>query len=138
MGLRSVGKIRHTTVVTLRDPATNKPLAGIDDQPMTVTLHGPYSARYKKVLREQQQTRVATAQEHGGAITISPEEMEAYTIELLVQCIEGWTVTLEGDEIAPVDPDGIRAVLDEFPWVADQLNAALGNTGNFLDRPVSH
>lgn len=135
MSLRSVGATKPTTTIIVRDPETLQPLktiGGKDD--MTVTLHGPYSTHYKQVLREHQQRRT-TEVSLKGSPAMSPEEIDAFSRDLVFQCIESWTVTLEGEEIVPLERDAVYAVFAEFPWLFDALNLALGNLGNFLERP---
>lgn len=135
MSLRDVGAVKDTTVVTLRHPAPGKDLLNADKTPMTVTLHGPYSSRYKAVLREQQQRRVMEAAQRGDAATLTPDEIDEMTQELVSRCIEDWSITLEGDEKLPCTPENVESVLTEFPWLRDQLNIALGNVSAFLEQP---
>jgi hypothetical protein len=134
MSLRDVGTVKETTTVTLYHPATGKDLLNADDTPMTVTVHGPYSRLYKSVMREQQQRRMTDVPRGGarGAI-ITSEDVEAYSHELLVRCIESWQITLEGDEKLAFSRDAVESVLADFPWVRDQLAAAMGNVADFLD-----
>lgn len=138
MSLRSVGKIKDVTTITVCDPITRKPLktvGGAED--MTVTLHGPFSDRYKAVMREQQQRR-ATDPGAGASPTLTRDEIDEYYRELLFKCIDCWTVTLEGDVIVPLDREAVDAVFVEFPWLRDDIDMALGSRGNFLERPKPH
>lgn len=136
MSLRSVGKIKDTTVVTIRHPDPKDNLVNPDGTPMTVTIHGPYSKRYKQVMRDQQQRMAESAA--GGAINMSQDELDTFTDELMVSCIEDWDMTLDGEERLPFDTDTARAVFDEFPWLKDQVNLAFGNVARFLDKPKKH
>lgn len=138
MSLRSVGKTKATTTITVCDPVTRQPLKTIGgEEDMTVTLHGPYSDHYKQVLREQQQRRT-TEMVGKGSPTMSPEELDEFSRDLLFKCIESWTVTLEGDEIVPLEREAVEAVFTEFPWLRDDIDVALGSRGNFLERPKPH
>lgn len=135
MSLRSVGKTKATTSITVCDPVTRQTLKTIGgEEDMTVTLHGPYSDHYKQVLREQQQRRT-TEMVGKGSSTMSPEELDEFSRDLLFRCIKSWTVTLEGDEIVPLEREAVDAVFAEFPWLRDDIDMALGNRGNFLERP---
>lgn len=137
MSLRDVGTIKDTTVVTLKHPATRKPLPNADGTPMTVTVYGPYSARYKAVIREQQQARMGEAV--GDALApLTPDEIEALSDELMVRCIADWHITLEGDEPLPYSPEAAEQVIAEFPWLRDQINAAMGNVATFLEPSKPH
>jgi hypothetical protein len=139
MSLRDVGTVKDTTTITLYHPATGKDLLNADKTPMTVVIHGPYSERYKSVLRDQQQRRMTDISRNSrGAVTMDPEELDAMTRELTARCIEDWSITLEGDEKLPFSRDAVDAVFSEFPWVRDQITAAMGNVADFLDTPKKH
>lgn len=132
MSLKSVGTVKDTTTVTLFHPATGAELPNADKTPMTVTIHGPYSARYKAIIREQQQKRMAEMPATGRAPQLTADELEAFSSDLMARCIEDWNVTLEGDEKLPFTPENVDIVLRDFPWVRDQLSAAMGNIAGFL------
>jgi hypothetical protein len=135
MSLRSVGKIKDTTVVTLRHPNPRENLVHPDGTPMTVTIHGPYSARHKAVLRERQQKWLAQAGSDGGQLGVTSDELDDSARAMVIACVETWDITLEGEDRLPFSPEAVPEVFDEFPWVYDQVAAAMGNIANFLDVP---
>lgn len=135
MSLRDVGAVKDTTSVTLYHPATGKPLLNADKSPMTVLVHGPYSKRYKAVLREQQQARVNDMARGTRRATLDSDEIDAMSNELLVRCVESWDVTLEGDKKLPFSQEAVQSVFAEFPWLRDQLQAVMGNAADFLEPP---
>lgn len=135
MSLQSVGKVKDTTIVTLKHPDPRATLKNPDDSAMTVTLHGPYSKRYKSTLRAQQQARVEEMASSGMDGNLSPEELDAMTRELLAKCIEDWNIWETDDIQLECTPENIEKVFEEQPWILDQLSAALGRSGNFLDAP---
>jgi hypothetical protein len=138
MSLRDVGTVKDTTTITLYHPATGKDLLNADKTPMTVTLHGPYSERYKMVIREQQQRRMTDMTRGGRGTTMDPEELDTMARELTMRCVDDWALTLEGDEKLPFSPQAVESVFTEFPWVRDQITAAMGNVADFLDTPKRH
>lgn len=138
MSLRDVGSVKDTTTFTLYHPDTGSDLLNADETPMTVIIHGPYSKRYKKALRDQQQRRMKHVGRKSRSTTLSPEEIEEMTNDLLLTCIEDWQITLEGDEKLPFSRETAVEVFEEFPWVRDQLNAAMGDVGDFLEKPKTH
>lgn len=133
MSLRAVGSVKETTTLTLYHPATNEDLLNADKSPMTVTVHGPYSSRYKKALRAQQQDRMTTGRGRAKSATLSPEELEAFSEALLIECIEDWQITLEGTKKLAFTPESAAEVFKEFPWVREQISAAMGDVGDFLE-----
>jgi molecular chaperone DnaK (HSP70) len=138
MSLRDVGTVKDTTTITLYHPATGKDLLNADKTPMTITLHGPYSERYKSVLRDQQQRRMTDMTRAAARTSMTPEEVEALSQELLIRCIEDWSITLEGDEKLAFSVDAVESVMAEFPWLKDQVNAAMGNVADFLEPSKKH
>lgn len=137
MSLRDVGTVKDTTTITLYHPATRKPLLNADSTPMTITVHGPYSERYKNVIREQQQRRMNDMTRGDGG-NMTPEEVEALSNDLLLRCVEDWHLTLEGDTTLPYTPDAVEGVMTEFPWLRDQVNTAMGNVAGFLEPSKKH
>lgn len=133
MSLRDVGKVKPTTIVTLTHPDPAQKLRNPDGSPMTVVLHGPYSDRYKTILREQQQRRMAEMADGANVAAMTPDELDEYSRELLAKCVESWNIWLDEDEELIFSPDKVDEVLDEHPWIRDQLNAALGRTSRFLE-----
>jgi hypothetical protein len=139
MSLRDVGTVKDTTVVTLRHPNPRKPdPVNADGTPMTVTVHGPYSARYKKVMRERQQKWLSESDRTGRQLSLTPEDVENTTRETIMACVETWDLTLEGDTRLPYNPETAAMVFEEFPWVYEQIASALGDISNFLDAPSTH
>jgi hypothetical protein len=139
MSLREIGTVKDTTVITLRHPDSRKPNPiNADGTPMTITVHGPYSARYKAALRARQQAWMADADRATGGLTLTPDEVEASTKMMLIACIEDWSITIEGDAKLPFSPEAAEQVFAEFPWVYDQVSAAAGSVSNFLDAPKPH
>jgi hypothetical protein len=138
MSLRDVGTVKDTTTITLFHPATGKDLLNADGTPMTVTVHGPYSERYKTVLRDQQQRRMTDMTRAAARTNMTPEEIDAFAQELMTRCIEDWSLTLEGDDKLPFSAEAATTVLAEFPWLRDQINAAIGDVAGFLEPSKKH
>ena len=132
MGLRDIGAVKDTTDVELYHPATAELLLNADKTPMTITVHGPYSEKFKAVQRAQMNRRLARAQRAGRSTEIKAEQVEAETLEQLLKCVEAWNITVK-DEPEPFSEDNVRAVFDEFPWVREQVEAAFGDARAFLD-----
>lgn len=134
MGLNAVGHMAETTEVVLYHPETLEDLPGPGGKPMSVTLHGQYSERYKAVVRKQQQQRMQ-AVGRGGKIRIQSVEIEQFAEELLVSCVDSWNVSLEGDDPLPCTPEIIRDVFEKHPWVRTQVDSAFGSVADFLVKP---
>jgi hypothetical protein len=134
MSLRAVGSVKDTTVVTLKNPNPRGPQpTNAAGEPATITLHGPYSARYKKTMREQQRKWLSNADGKEGRLNLTPEEVEDATRATVIACIETWSLTIEGDTDEPFSVETANLIFNSFPWVYDQVSAALGDIANFLD-----
>jgi hypothetical protein len=131
MGLNDIGKVKETTDVELLHPATGEVLLNDDGTPMTITVHGPYSSTYKATSHAQQNKRLMKAQRTGGKLNLSAEEIEASSLDLLVKCTEGWSLTLD-KEPEEFSQDKARQVYLEHPWVREQVDAVFGDTRAFL------
>lgn len=136
MSLYDVGTVKDTTAITIYHPKTREPLPNGDGTMMTVTVHGPYSARYKAVLREQQQRRATDIANLG--TTLSMDELETMSREITIRCIETWSITLQGDDRPKFTPEVAEEVFAKFPWFRDQVSAAMGDVGNFLEPQKPH
>jgi hypothetical protein len=132
MDLLDIGKTKDTTEVTLYHPVTSEVLTNKDSSPMTITVHGPYSKKYKSIAHAQQNRRLAKAQ-RGGKMTLSAEEIESSAMELLVQCVADWSITLGGEKPKCTEAK-VREVFTNMPWVKDQVDAALGDAQAFLEK----
>ena len=131
MGLNDIGKVKETTDVELVHPATGETLLNDDGTPMTITVHGPYSSVYKSISHNQQNKRLMKAQRTGGKLNLTAEEIEASSLELLVKCTEGWSLTLD-KEPEDFSQDKVRQVYTDHPWVREQVDAVFGDTRAFL------
>jgi len=133
MDLLNIGKTKETTDVTLYNPVTSEVLTNEDGSEMTVTVHGPYSKKYKSIAHAQQNRRLQKAQRTGGKLNLSAEEIEASGLDLLVKSVESWNITLGGEKPECTEAK-VREVFTDLPWVREQVDAAVGDAQAFLDK----
>lgn len=133
MDLLNIGKTKETTNVTLYNPITSELLTNEDGSEMTITVHGPYSKKYKSIAHAQQNRRLQKAQRTGGKLNLSAEEIEAAGLDLLVKCVDGWDITLGGEKPEATEAK-VREVFTDLPWVREQVDAALGDAQAFLGK----
>lgn len=131
MGLRDIGTTKDTTDVTLYHPGTGAVLLNADGSEMTITIYGPYSDQHKAAERAQTNRRLTRAQRSGRGVTITAEQIEAESFDLLVKCVAGWNLTLD-TEPEPFNEANVRAALTELPWLRKQLDAAFADDSAFL------
>lgn len=133
MDLLNIGKTKETTDVVIYNPVTSEILVNEDGSEMTITVHGPYSKKYKAISHAQQNRRLQKAQRTGGRLNLSAEEIEAGAFDLLIKCVEGWNLTIGGAKPECTEAK-IREIFTELPWVREQVDAAIGDTQAFLDK----
>ena len=133
MDLSNIGTTKETSDVTLYNPINSEILVNDDKTEMTVTIHGPYSKKYKSISHAQQNRRLMKAQRTGGKLNLTAEELEASALDLLVKCVDGWNITLGGEKPACKEAK-VREVFETLPWVREQADAALGDAQAFLDK----
>lgn len=131
-GLNAIGKVKETTDVMLTHPVTGDPIYNADGSQMSITIHGPYSKRYKQISHEQQNRRLIKAQRSGGKMNLTAEDLESSALDLLVKCVEGWNVSL-GAKPEAFTGEAVVKVFTEMPWVREQVDAAFGDTKAFLE-----
>ena len=133
MDLMNIGTTKETTDVTLYNPINSEILKNEDGSEMTITVHGPYSKKYKAISHAQQNRRLQKAQRTGGKLNLSAEEIEAAALDLLVKCVDDWNITLGGEQPNCTEAK-VREVFETLPWVREQVDAALGDTQAFLGK----
>jgi len=131
-GLNAVGKVKETTDILLTHPVTGEPVCNADGSQMSITLHGPYSKRYKQISHDQQNRRLIKAQRAGGKMTLTAEDIEDAALELLVKCVDGWNVSL-GAKPEPFSTESVSKLFTDMPWVREQVDAGFGDTKAFLE-----
>ncbi len=133
MDLMNIGTTKETTDVTLYNPINSEILLNDDKSEMTITIHGPYSKKYKSISHAQQNRRLMKAQRTGGKLNLTAEEIESSALDLLVKCVDGWSITLGGEKPECKEAK-VREVFEALPWVREQVDAALGDAQSFLDK----
>ena len=133
MDLMNIGTTKETTDVVLYNPVNSEILLNDDNSEMTITVHGPYSSKYKSISHNQQNRRLMKAQRTGGKLNLTAEEIEASALDLLVKCVDGWNITL-GGETPDCTEAKVREVFEDLPWVREQVESALGDAQAFLDK----
>jgi hypothetical protein len=103
--------------LTLRHPVTNE---AID----TIVVAGMESDAFRKAKHEMAQRRM----DAGGKVSV--EQVEADSIKLLAACVISWgDLTING-----VTPTDSAAVLTEYSWIREQVDAFVANRANFFLR----
>ena len=132
MDLMNIGTAKETSDITLYNPVNSEIHTNDDKSEMTITVHGPSSKKYKTISHAQQNRRLMKAQRTGGKMNLTAEEIESSALDLLVKCVDGWSITLGGEKPKCTEAK-VREVFEALPWVREQVDAALGDAQAFLD-----
>ena len=96
MDLNSLEVKKETATIALFHPTENTPLTNDDGTPMSVTVYGKYSRKYREIQQSQQNARLKRA-ERGGKMKLSASEIVADRLDLIVGCVESWNIQLDGE-----------------------------------------
>ena len=124
-------KKKDTTEVELRLP--NQTLITHDDGvPMTITVYGVYSDKYRDALDAQQTIRIKRAQASGGKMTLTPEELRADRFSFVVSMVQSWNITLDGEK-PECSQRTVRDLFERLPFVYDAVNSNIEDGQSFLE-----
>jgi len=116
----------------LRHPGTNVVLKQDDGRPITITLAGVDSERYRKAQRALTNQRLKMGGRRGGAGTLTAEELESAGLETLVACTVAWDGIILDGQALECNPANARTLYARLPWVRDQADEFMGERANFL------
>jgi len=134
---------RDTATITLLHPATGEPLlVNAEGAKATITLYGPGSKQHQAARAARERRLMASAIANQGkagkpAAKADPEQERRDVAADLAACTEsigGW------DYKGATDAKALEAAYADttIGWVADQVQRALGDWGNFLpEQPAS-
>ena len=108
-----------TTEVVLKNPVDGEVLTNKDNTPMTVTMYLPHSKAYKEVRHAQTNRRIQASQKKGSK-TITAEEIEQETLDLLVKTTAGWNLTYK-EKQPKFSEDVAKEIYSVAPFIAEQL-----------------
>lgn len=109
----------------LMHPKTGEPTGA------SITVRGADSDTYQEKFRECQRRRL-------GAMGRQRREMpnlaqvESDALELVAACIIGWQGIDEHGVPVPFSETAARSLFERFPWIREQVDAAVHERANFL------
>jgi len=106
------------------------PLKNSTGGAVTITVKGPDSADYTRLLRAQIKKRMARS---GVPTDEQMAEDETDLIELLAACTTGWSGMLDrnAQEPVPFTVEACRQLYRSFPVIRDQVDNFIANRANF-------
>lgn len=112
--------------VHLKSPATGADLGII------ITVRGADSAAYQDKASQQAQARLERNLRRGKLGASSPDEMRQEALELLAAMTTGWHGLEEDGAAVPFSEAAALRIYDHYPWLREQIDAAIHDRANFL------
>jgi hypothetical protein len=113
--------------VQIYHPGTNEDLGS------TIKVLGKDSDKFIKVSRGQNKKRMAKMTKGGFRATAIPvEEIEQDSLMLLAACTVGWVGVVVDGKALDFNEDNAVMVYERFPWIREQVDAAMGDRANFI------
>jgi hypothetical protein len=123
-------ELEQSAVMVVRHIGTGQPLLDKEGKPITVTLAGKDSDRFRLAQEEQREFRLRKALQTGQERP-TLADVRAETIDLIAACTISWTIMVDG-ELYPCTRDNVREVYRRLPWLVDQADAFITDRANFL------
>ena len=123
--------LADTTILHLKHPVSEELLYAKPDEKggaVTITLHGTSSKEYRNAITAMQNRSLKRGKKQATA-----EQMREEGVELLVACsAKASNFSYTGKPV--MDAETFRTLYSDakFSWLKEQVDAALGDTGNFL------
>lgn len=130
MDLGSINKKDLSTIELVLPNYT--PILFDDGTPMTITMNGLYSDKYRTAMDTQQSVRLKRVQASGGKVTITPEEMREDRMNFVISMVDSWNIQLDGEKPA-CTAKIIREVFVRLPFIFEQCDRALEDGQSFLE-----
>lgn len=107
-------------------PVTIKDEFG-DDTDVVFMIVGTLSKRYKKA---QARNRAQWGRKAGGG-----DELDQQARDATAACVVSWTGIVDADKApVPCTPDNVAQLLDEMPWVREQLDGEIRDHAAFFTK----
>lgn len=98
----------------------------------TITVRGADSPTYQAAMVDQQRRRLDALARNRRAAQQNVEQAALDALELLAAVTVGWEgITRNGVPVPFSQPEAVKLYRD-FPWIAEQVEAAIYDRGNFL------
>jgi hypothetical protein len=117
----------ETTEVVIFDPKTRK------DTDIVITVYGRDSKVYKQAIRAQVNRRAKNPTRRM-ALSMTAEDVENETLDLLCSCTAGWRGVLWDGKPLPFSGENARLLYERVPIIREQVDEAIADRNLFLPR----
>lgn len=99
-----------------------------DRKPVTITVAGTHSERYRVKDREIKRRKIKQG-------TFTLEQAQDNSIELAVACTLAWEGFMSGDVPVTCTPANVEQVYRGCPWVLEDAQEAMQDHAGFFEKP---
>lgn len=117
--------------VHIRDELGEK-LYQDDEQtkPVTITVVGTYSRTYRRTIEAQRDRNIKQRK-----FNLDGDELLQQALELEAACIRDWDGFTDDGAPVPYTKANAVALLRQYPWIREQVNAAMNDHAAFFQQP---
>lgn len=127
-------------VVHLKDPATDEPMFGDGEEPVTITILGSDAAKIRAKSHHSLDQAFAKLKKKGDSTEGRSEEIERETVKLLAAATIAWTgFVVDGSPMECNEPNARKLYSDpRFPWIVEQLRKVMDDRAAFFQKGSSN
>jgi hypothetical protein len=115
------------TVVHVANEAGEKQYYGEkNDKPVTITVAGTYSSRYRRASEAIRDKNMKRSKRPDG------QDVDANALEVQAACMIAWEGFENAGQPFPLTKQNAIAVLDQCPWIREQVDAAMFDHAAFF------
>tara|TARA_R110002167_G_scaffold93936_1_gene251260 strand:- start:1954 stop:2352 length:399 start_codon:yes stop_codon:yes gene_type:complete len=129
MDLKDLTPKSDTIDVTLVHPNTGDELKNPDGSNMTICMYATHSPEYKKVMHSQTNKRIKAASKTND-LTMTSEDLESSTLEVLANTTKSWDITFSGEK-PELTVKKAKEIYTEVFWIKVQLEGAVNDSLDF-------
>lgn len=129
MDLKDLKPKSDTLEVIIVHPVTQEPILKDDGTEMSITVYLPHSKSHKEAVHDQVNKRITKMQKKN-RVTLTSEEMEEASLELLAKITKKWDIVFNG-ETPKLTVSSAMDLYREFPWIKEQIEAEMSDAANF-------
>lgn len=129
MDLKDLTPKSDTIDVILVHPNTGEELTNPDGSNMTICMYATHSPEYKKVMHSQTNKRIKAATK-GDDLTMTSEDLESSTLDVLANTTKSWDITFSGEK-PELTVNKAKEIYTEVFWIKVQLDEAVTNSLDF-------
>lgn len=115
--------------ITISGPDGDKLTQDDGVTPVTITVAGSYSQRYRKAANAnrdkllKQRTR-----------TVGADDLDRQALDLLAACVIAWDGFTDDGKPYPLTRENAVALFDACPWIREQVESAVSDHARFFTK----